>query len=99
MDRQGAPELDRPGAAKVDRQGEAKVEGQGANVCLFIGSFASLFKEERERFGDFNFVFRAYSLHTGILYLSNFEIMQRKKGVTGLDFPGDLLLCMFLTYF
>ena len=56
-------------------------------------------KEERERFGDFNFVFRAYSLHTGILYLSNFEIMQRKKGVTGLDFPGDLLLCMFLTYF
>ena len=44
MDRQGAPELDMPGAAEVDRQGEAKVEGQGANVYLFIGSLASLFK-------------------------------------------------------
>ena len=56
-------------------------------------------KEEHETSVDLNFVVRAYSFHTGILYLSNFEIMQRKKGVTGLDFPGELLLCMFLTYF
>jgi len=38
-------------------------------------------KEEREsKHGDFHFVFRAYSFHTDILYLSNFEIIQRKRG-------------------
>ena len=80
-----------------------RVEGSDLRLGKWgvVGKFTSLspVKEERETSGDFHIVFRAYSFHTRNLYLSNFDIMQRKKGVTGLDFSGDLLLCMFLTYF
>ena len=56
-------------------------------------------KEEWERKTVFNFACRAYSFYILISELFNFKIMQRKRGVTGLDFSLDPSLCMFLTYF
>ena len=56
-------------------------------------------KEEWERKTVFNFACRAYSFYILISELFNFKIMQRKRGVTDLDFSLDLLLCTFLTYF
>ena len=64
----------------------------GLNMSLVL-------KEEWERKRVFHFACRAYSFYILISELFNFKIMQRKRGVTGLDFSLDLLLCMFLTYF
>ena len=60
---------------------------------------SNIFKEEWERKRVFHFACRAYSFYILISELFNFKIMQRKRGVTGLDFSLDPSLCMFLTYF
>ena len=58
-----------------------------------------MLKEEWERKRVFHFACRANSFYILISELFNFKIMQRKRGVTGLDFSLDPSLCMFLTYF